>query len=176
MADAPTSDVPKPGKPKRAAPHAKLTPALLERICWYLQRGHYKQDAAAMAGIHRDTLNTWEQRGRRARAERDEGVDPNPTEVVYIGLVDAVEFSLDYGEGWLMEQALDAMQNPRERRWQGYVTILERSRPDRWRRRASSEYAEKEKTPRQRLDVSKLSKAERAELRELLLKAQPDEA
>lgn len=157
-------------------PATRLTPKLREELCDLLRRGHYKLAACAYVGIHKDTLNTWENRGKRARALREEGLPVPRTETPYLQLLTAVEHAIDYGEAWLMERALEAIGNPKDHgRWQGYVTILERSRPDRWRRRASAEYADGDKgKPRARLDVSKLTASDRAALRELLEKAADD--
>lgn len=125
-----------PGKPIRArsGPKSKLSDLTRDRICWYLQRGHYRQDAAALSGIHRDTLLGWETRGREARSKRDEGLELSAEDASYLQLLEEVEFSLDYGEGWLAEQFLIAAVNPRSMLWQAFATFLERRHRERWRR------------------------------------------
>lgn len=155
---------------------SRLTPKLRDELCEKLKRGHYKLAACSLVGIHRDTLLKWETRGRQARALREEGLAVPRRELPYLQLLEAIEFATDFGEGWLMEQALNAIENPKDARWQGYVTILERSRPDRWRRRASTEYAKPpEGRPGRGVDFEKLSPQQRAALKEILLEAIHDD-
>lgn len=154
---------------------AKLTPKLIESLCEHLKQGQPQRAAAALVGIHRITLIRWMNRGRLARSQRDEGVPVKRSDAIYLTLLDEIEYALDYGEGWLMQQALEAIKDPKAGRWQGYVTLLERTRPDGWRRRSSAEYAgEKGQPPVKPIDVGNLDRTERAQLRALLEKARDD--
>lgn len=155
---------------------ARLTPQLTAKLCGYFERGHTIEGGAGLVGIHKTTFHRWMRRGEDARAVLEEGLDVTAEDRRYARFVDAVELARAHGEGWLHERALEAMANPKDfGRWQGYVTLLERTRPDRWRRRASSEYAEPHGAkPARQLDVTKLDRAERAQLRELLAKARED--
>lgn len=157
---------------------SKFSDELAKQLCDYLRRGHPKRSACALVGIHRDTCTNWENRGRRARSRREEGLRVTAAEAKFERFVDDVEQAYDYGEGWLFEQMLDAAAGGKDtylKRWQAYMTALERSRPDVWRRRTSAEYVEQGKPgKRPSIDVSRLSGDERSELRELLLRAMAD--
>lgn len=117
---------------------SKLTPALTERLCEHLRRGHYIEPACAAVGIHRDTYRAWRDKGRDAEALRQEGRPVPATQQAYLDFLDATEDARAFGEHWLVEQALQAAEN-KSATWTAYVTILERSRPERWRRRGQLE-------------------------------------
>lgn len=159
-----------------AAPRRRnsLTPALLNELCAHLRDGQPKKAAAALIGVHRATLHRWEQRGRDARAKIEEGHTVSATDQLYARLADEIELAWDYGEGWLMQQAVLAAKGEIKARATDFVMLLERTRPEQWRRRAASEFA-KPDVPKNRIDVSKLDRDERARLRELLQKARDDE-
>lgn len=153
----------------------KLTSALLAQICDDLRQGHTKTQAAAHVGVHRATLHGWEQRGRDARARIQEGGSTATVlDRMYARFVDEVELAWDYGEWFLMQLALDIATGKIKGRATEPVMLLERTRPDQWRRRAASEFV-KPDVPKNRIDVSKLDRDERARLRELLQKARDDE-
>lgn len=159
----------RPGRP------SGLTAKILEELCGHLRQGQPKRAAAGLIGVNRVTLHRWEERGRDARSKIQEGHTVTAAERLYARMIDEVELALDYGEGYLMQQALKAASGEIKARATDFVMLLERTRPDQWRRRSSSEYVVKDK-PAARLDVSKLNAAERAELRELLQKARQDDA
>lgn len=158
---------------------AKLTSKLRDDLCEKLKQGQTIEGATGLVGIHRSTFYDWLERGHAARAFREQGKAVPRNELAYLHFVDAVELARNHGEGWLHEKALEAIANPKEGgRWQGYVTLLERTRPDRWRRRASSEYAPKVADAPPSVftfDPQKLSNDELRQLEVLLEKAQPRE-
>lgn len=179
----------------------KLTPTIRQELVEYLKRGHYKRSAAALVGIHRDTLEEWERRGAKAKEIishpplRDDYLDEETFEQAeldwktlvrrerpYAELADATQQAYDYGEGWLMEQILEAAdpatKKTYQKRWQAYMTILERSRRDRWSRRSITEYGNADGKPFEvshSFDPSKLSLDELEQLKLLLDRARPDD-
>lgn len=162
----------RPGRP------LKLTPALLNKLCVSLRQGMPKRAAAALIGVHRDSLNTWEIRGRLARSKRDEGLPLDQVEEFLLHAVEEIELAVDFGEGWLFDLALKATRREITGvRATDVVMLLERTRPDQWRRPSSMEYIERSKqAPTRRIDVSKLDKDERQALRDLLAKARDEDA
>lgn len=156
---------------------SKLTVPLIGALCVHLREGQPQRAAAGLVGIHRVTLIHWLNRGRQARSVRDEGVEVAQAELIYLRLLEEVELALDYGEGWLMQQAVQASQGKIKARATDFVMLLERTRPDQWRRRSSSEYVDRGKdAPARRVDVAKLDREEREQLSALLAKARSDDA
>jgi hypothetical protein len=158
---------------------SKLTPQLSAKLCHYLERGHTIEGATGMVGIHRDTYYGWIEHGHAARVLRAQGRPVPRAELPYLAFTDAAELARNYGEGWLFEQMLEAAEGGAKdkhlKRWQAYMTALERTRSDRWRRRAAAEFvAQKDAAPAMfTFDPEKLSTDELAELGVLLAKAAP---
>lgn len=158
-------------------PAAKLTPKLRVDLCELLRKGHYIHSACAHVGISRSTYKNWNARGLDARAMREEGHPVKRADLPYLEFVEATELARDYGEAWLVERTLEAAANPRDHgRWQAYMTILERSRPDRWARRSRDGGKDPVPAAGGVLDVSKLEPAKRRQLRQLLAELAPDDA
>lgn len=177
---AATKPAPPEPQPERPVPppQSKLTAPLVDELCGYLRRGHYIHSACAFVGISKMSYFRWVNHGKDARALQAEGRAVTKRRLPYLDFLDRTELALDYGEAWLVEQTLKAAANPRDHgRWQAYMTMLERSRPDRWRRRASHEYINKpdgKPAPPPLLDISKLSDEELDAFEQLLAKAQPE--
>lgn len=151
---------------------SKLDADLRERLCGYLGRGHTIEGATGLCGIHRDTYYGWLERGREARTLRLQGRPVPRAELPFLALLDAVELARNHGEGWLFEQMLDSDRTV----WTKFATALERTRPDRWRRRSSTEYTTQpaSATPIMfTFDPEKLNTDELDALRVLLAKAAP---
>lgn len=167
-----TTTGPRRRSPKTGRYLSKLTPALTEKLCEQLRRGHYVEPACAAVGIHRDTYHTWREQGLDALALREEGRPVPARQKPFLAFHDATEEARAYGEWWLVEQALEAAEAKRPT-WTAYVTILERSRRERWRRPSATELTEQRAASGSRgqtpLDLSKLSREERGQLRDLLL-------
>lgn len=168
-------------EPERPAPPpaSRLTHALVDELCGYLRRGHYIHAACAYVGISRKSYYRWQEHGKDGRAIQTEGRTVPARLKPYLDFLDRTEIARDYGEAWLAEMTLKAAANPRDHgRWQAYMTMLERSRPDRWARKLRDPRAAdpgKPATP-PLIDVSKLSNEELDALEELISKAQPDTA
>lgn len=180
---------------------SKLTAELAETIFALLRRGHYLESAVAYAGIHRDTHFGWVERGNAARALAGQRPIPEayPTSAdheaavrewqakmragkPYRDYVDGLEEARAFGEAWLVEQVLEAadptVKGAHLKRWQAYMTILERSRRDRWGRRSAVEHGTPDGKPfpvSHVFDPSKLSTDELEQLKLLLELARPDD-
>lgn len=181
-----------------AAFKSKLTKAIADQICEHLKQGLYKKDAAALVGIHRDTLDYWERRGRasREKAEHpplrpDYGTDTDHeaahlawmreqrAEKVYRDFSIAAELAYDFGAGWLVQQILAHAANPdvRNNKWTAYMTILERSRRDHWGRGQRVEHSTPDGKPfavSHVFDPAKLTDDELDVLQRLLERARPE--
>lgn len=154
------------------AAQRKLNPKVQKELVELLRRGHYLKSAAAYVGVTERTLHRWIEWGNeaRARVEFELAGDESlltPMQRRYMRFAEAIGEARDYGEAWLVEQALNAAESGNAK-WTAYVTILERSRPERWRRRSRLDDEQGKRSP---LDVSNLSSAERAALRDLIAKA-----
>lgn len=162
--------------PRTVGRKSLLTAKLRTDLCAHLKQGQPHHAAAALVGIHRDTLARWKRRGKAARALADEGLDVPKVEQPYLELLTDLEYAWDYGEGYLMDMALKAARGEIKGRATDFVMLLERTRPEGWRRRSSSEYVDRDKSkPVPKVDVAKLDREERAHLRALLQKARHDE-
>jgi hypothetical protein len=156
----------------------KMTVKLVDELCDLFRKGITIEGATGIVGIHKSTYFDWRERGNAARALREQGKPVPRHELPYLHFVDKVDLARNYGEGWLQQQLLEAIADPKTRgQWQGYMTMLERTRPDRFRRRAAAEYiAQKPQTPAEfTFDPQKLSNDELDSLQVLLEKARPDQ-
>lgn len=163
--------------PARSGRKSLLTARLRAELCEHLKQGQPHFAAAALVGIHRDTLMRWKRRGKAARALADEGLDVPKVEQPYLELLTDLEYAWDFGEGYLMDMALKAARGEIKARATDFVMLLERTRPEGWRRRSSAEYIDRDKAkPVPKIDVAKLDREERAHLRALLQKARHDES
>lgn len=154
-------------------PKLVFTPETVETLCEQLKQGIPKKFAAAYVGIHRDTLDGWEQNGKHARAKLAEGATLTDKEQAYLDAAEQIQLARDYGVAWLVHQILEAAGGEKAhlKKWQAYMTILERTHADDFRRRAASEYVQRDASPAGRIDISALDAQERAQLRTLLTKA-----
>lgn len=152
---------------------AKLTPAVHKSIVSDIERGQYIVAACAKAGIHRDTFYAWIERGQLARADREAGKRIAKTEQPYLDFLEATELARDAGEAWLVDQLLDAAADPKGRgQWTAYMTLLERTRPDRFRRPQQVQPTGGSPATLT-FDPKKLSADELDQLEQLLVKARP---
>lgn len=179
----------------------KLTPARAKKIFDLLKRGHYTEAAVAYAGVHKDTFYGWIERGNEARALADQRPVAEQYQTaadhaaavadweaklaakqVYLDFLAGLEHAKSFGEAWLTEQVLEAAdpasKQTYQKRWQAYMTILERTRRDRWSRRSAVEHGTADGKPfpvSHVFDPSKLSVDELEQLKLLLERAKPDE-
>lgn len=147
-----------PGRP------TKLTPAIQAQIVDAIANGHYDVTAAAMAGIGRSTFYQWIARGEAEATDpinpdqhtkpellelaADAGITPakswtkaqiadaiNDQPNPYVEFADAVKEADAKAEAFAMSQMFTVGRDS----WQMWMTYLERTRPDRWARRAPAE-------------------------------------
>lgn len=130
----------------------KLDQDASDRICTAIKGGNYIETAAAVAGIHKDTLYTWLKRGRN----EDEGM--------FRDFVDAVDEALAVAE----KNALKVIEDASADHWQAAAWRLERRFPERWGRKRL------EITFPKSFDPGKLSDDELQQVKLLLQKAQPE--
>lgn len=162
------------------AANNRFSPELLDELCDQLKQGIPKKFAASYVGIHRSTIHDWEQRGKHARAKLEDGGTLTTIERKWLDASERIEMASGYGVAWLMHQILDAAGGEKKglKRWSAYMTILERTHPQDFRRRSSSEYiaaADRSSGKSAAIDVSQLTREQRQQLRELLTKARVDE-
>ncbi len=91
-----------------------LTPEVQRAICNALRSGNYRDTAAQAAGIHRNTLRNWLQRGEAGEA-------------VFVDFLCAVEKAEAQGEKKLLREIRKGVDG-----WQSRSWILERRWPARW--------------------------------------------
>jgi transposase len=91
-----------------------LTPELARAICISLRNGSYREQAAACAGIHRNTLRNWLVRG-------EAGEEP------FAGFLCALEKAEAIAERRLLSKI-----RRRADGWQALAWIMERRWPSRW--------------------------------------------
>jgi hypothetical protein len=91
-----------------------LTPEVAARILASIRAGNYKAQACQAAGIHRDTLHGWEQRGAR-------GEEP------FAEFSDALQKAEATAERRLLKQVRAGVDG-----WQSKAWIMERRWPSRW--------------------------------------------
>jgi transposase len=130
----------------------KLDQETSDRICTAIKRGNYIETAAAVAGIHKDTLYEWLKRGRR----EEDGI--------YHEFVEAIDLALAEAEA----KALKTIEDASADHWQAAAWRLERRFPERWGRKRL------EITFPKSFDPAKLSDDELEQVKLLLQKAQPE--
>lgn len=97
----------------------KKTEQRVEALLQSLRAGASRQRSAALAGIHRDTLNEWMKQ------------DP--------AFSDAIEKAEAFAEARFLSRVATAAEN--ERSWQAAAWILERRFPNEWRKREGVEFS-----------------------------------
>ena len=91
-----------------------LTPEVERAVCAALRGGNYRETAAQAAGLHRNSLRNWLQRG-------EQGEEP------YASFLCAVEKAEAAGERKLLREIRKGCDG-----WQARSWILERRWPSRW--------------------------------------------
>ena len=118
--------------PNKKGRPLKLTPEITEIICNSIKQGDYTETAAAMAGIHKDTLYEWLKKGNRAQRKS-----------IYRDFTDAVKKAQAERESLSVRVITLASKN----QWQAAAWKLERQNPDRWGLRNRTEVTIKGLTP-----------------------------
>lgn len=110
-----------------------LTPEVQARIVEALKRGNYRSTAAAAAGIHRNTLINWEQRGEAGEAP-------------YVDFLTAMQQAEAQAEMDLVDRIRSAMPGvPKESNadlWTNLAWILERRYGGKWSGKVKAHIAE----------------------------------
>jgi len=104
----------------------KLTEELIDRITEILEEGNYDKVAAQAVGISTGSFYRWMREGKKLPPESDS---------LYRKFYDAIERAKAKGEVRLLR----VIKTASSRSWQAAAWILERSRPQRWALRKSSE-------------------------------------
>lgn len=118
-----------------AAPGRKLslTPEVYVTIIEAIEAGNYRHVACKMAGIHRDTLNGWEQRAKQGEAPFDE----------FVTDLEKAEASCEarlLSEIRSAQPAVTGVSGPDQ--WTARAWVLERRFPKRWAARVRQNVAE----------------------------------
>lgn len=103
-----------------------LTPGVQAKIIEALRKGNYRDTAAALAGVTRQTLWNWEKWGK-------EGKEP------YVGFFDALEMAEAQAESDMLERVLNARPSVTGATgpdlWQATAWAMERRWPKKWAQR-----------------------------------------
>jgi hypothetical protein len=140
----------------------KLTPALHEQIVEAVRAGNYLKTAAEAAGVPESTVRTWRDQGKAAY----EANTDSPFLAFYL---DYTKAEAEAEKTFLAD--LVAALRGKQQNWAGYMTILERRRPEHWKRR---EVVETQEKPAETLEeqIQRIQTMPRAELEELLTSLQ----
>jgi hypothetical protein len=164
-----------------AARKRAITLAQQKKIVGLLQTGHYVESACAYAGVAPSTFYLWRERGNEAATLRDQGKPVPRAELPYLHFKDAIELARLHGEAWLVEQILETAAELRTGKrggqsWTAYMTILERTRRERWSRRERVDHGTPGDQPFPlRLDLDKLTPKQLDQLAGMLDAAGPDD-
>lgn len=111
----------------------KLTPAVQQTICDALEKGNYRATAAAVAGIHRNTLIDWERRGENG-------------EDLYVDFLTAMQMAEAKAEMALVAEIRHAEPGVPNVRgadlWQAKAWMLERRYGGKWSGKVKAHIAE----------------------------------
>jgi hypothetical protein len=123
-----------------------LTPELADAIVGLVLEGNYLKTAAEANGVSERLLHRWQERAGDIEAAALEHVDPDLEDVdlyehvdpalwIYLDFRQSLKAAAAYAETELLRMVRFGGYGP----WQAYMTILERRRPQHWRRRDSHE-------------------------------------
>lgn len=125
---------------------SKLTPEVADAIVGLVLEGNYLTTAAEANGVTLRTLERWNRRADDLEAAALEHVDPDATDVDLYEHVDPSEWlyldfrrALKSAAAYAEAELLRMVRNPGFGPWQAAMTILERRKPDHWRRRDTRE-------------------------------------
>lgn len=102
----------------------KLSNELRDSLCEALRKGHYRETACALVGIHKDTFYEWIK-----KSENEE----RPDYEIYADFADAVKKA----EAEAEDKALKVITDATPLNWQAGAWYLERKYPDRYGRRVA---------------------------------------
>ena len=129
------------GRPSRQAPlqpptgrHTKLTPEVIETVKAMLGGGNYLDTTAKFLGLSPSTLQLWKAKGR-GLSEEAETRELTQYEQLFVSFYLEVEKASALAEA----SALENIRKAGSTQWQASAWYLERTKPDRWGRRAALE-------------------------------------
>lgn len=130
---------------KRTGRPTSLTPEVSARIIQAVRAGSYISHAAEFAGVHRDTVYGWLERGRaeRTRLANDPKAKPDPDAAVYAEFSD----TLTRAEAEAVIEACAAWKSAGRTDWRAAKEWLARRHGDEWGDRARIEHAGVEGQP-----------------------------
>lgn len=143
-----------PAKRRRAGHPLKLDDKLHNKIIQYISEGHYFEQAAAMAGITRQTYYNWIRRGENLQEEYEEtGKVGNEEEERLRHFFLEAQKAIATAEDVWIRHIKDA------RHWTAKAWLLERRFPDRWGLKERTEITGPEGKPLQ-IETSSILKPE----------------
>lgn len=111
------------GKGRPTGRPSSLTPEVQDVIVKAVRAGNYRVTAAALAGVHRNTILNWVARG-------DEGEEPFASFAVALEMAEAESESEMVAEIRAAQPAVVGVSGPDL--WQARMAVLERRFPHRW--------------------------------------------
>jgi len=110
---------------------SKLTPKVHHKIVSAINAGAYQTTAAQQAGISKNTMRSWMERGSMEEARIEEGFEPIESETMYVLFKQDVDIARARAEVEAVKNIKEAGSNGT---WQASAWYLERSFPQRWSR------------------------------------------
>lgn len=113
----------------------RCTPKMAQAIADHIAMGMSTSDAAALAGIHRDTFYRWMKRGARAfkRMQKAPGQEVQAQEAPFLAFYRLVQQAIPRRKQALLAQIQQAAREPQH--WQAAAWLLERLHPEEFGRR-----------------------------------------
>lgn len=108
----------------------KLTKVITAQIVKLISGGCYLSDSAASVGLSKETVYRWIRIGKKALAERENGGEVKPDDIVYYNFYRAIQKAKARGVRLLLNRIKAAT----EKDWHAAAWILERKDPKRWGR------------------------------------------
>lgn len=123
----------------------KLTDETAERIIQAVRAGSYVSHAAEYAGVHRDTVYGWLERGKKeqARLAADPKAKPDANEAIFVEFSDRVMRA----EAEALIEAVAAWKTAGRSDWRAAKEWLARRHGDEWGDRAKIEHTGPEGGP-----------------------------
>jgi hypothetical protein len=110
---------------------SKLNPKVHHKIVSAINAGAYQSTAAQQAGVAKQTMVAWMERGAMEEARIEEGFEPLESERIYLLFKQDVEIARARSEIQAVKNIKEAGNNGT---WQAAAWYLERSFPQRWSR------------------------------------------
>lgn len=113
-----------------------LTPQLHKRIVESVRAGNYLRTAAEAAGVREQRMQKWRNQGEEALEKREAGGKLSANEEAFARFFEDVTQARAEAEENRLRDLTECLQDAKSwQRWAGHMTILERSRPEHWKRR-----------------------------------------